>query len=81
MCQKATFEIYKGTDKSAEPCGAVLKLDNGCMKNTADANDKQFFAIDFPAGCNWEQKAMFMNSAVSIDYLCFEDLLGFRNTM
>lgn len=66
-CKRIVFEVK---DATGQLVGEVQKVFAGCCKEAMEVSN---FAVRFPAGSTWFQKASFINAVVLMDFLWFEE--------
>jgi len=65
-CRIISFDVL---DQSGAVVGEVQKVFAGCCKEAVDVSN---FAVRFPAGATWFQKATMINTVILMDFLWFE---------
>lgn len=69
-CKRVIFEIK---DRSGATVGEIQHVWAGCCKSLVDVDN---YAIRFPAGATWYQKATLINAVYLVDFLYFERKQG-----
>ena len=65
-CKRVIFEIR---DRSGTQVGEIQHVWSGCCKSLIDVDN---YAIRFPLGATWQQKASLINTVFLLDFLYFE---------
>lgn len=68
-CETIEFKLWSGDKQRQE--NSIVKKGAGCAKNAISTADN--FAVPFPMGATWQDKALLLALALMIDFLQFED--------
>ena len=73
-CERIVFELWRGDRQQKLPQILLKTGHKNCLKNSMGDADR--FAVPFPQGSTFEERALLIAAALLIDYRMFEEKAG-----